>query len=888
MGGKKGRKRGSWPLRQRAPTLPRLWHTVHGYPPYAMSGGRDGSPSSEALLGEMRRCSLLLPPTPTKMDYAQMQAFSRLLPELPRPALVADRDRRIAKPSVSMGYVYGASRIPQPVVTPPASPVRSAPITPHRHRGRQQSSDSTLSDILRSTEKRLREGSVSETIRSRRTTTSPTRTTPGQLLDPREYGVAGSRSRTPSPQKGVSSRPFTPSYERHDSQQSASSGTDSLAGEEFPATDVPSGLTSPSRKQKKTEAEVLLPQEQSRRSSQASELSTLYSEDEMPEEVKRAIMPLPGLVVQPQPAAHVRPPTMNDPFMMALPPLSFPRASSIGTWPSKTSKSQELLRQSVQRSQRLRSLTVGHARAQSQGLTLAPGPVVHPPKPSVLPVLPHTRAVSVTIPRSIQPYMPSRASEPPPSPARQSPTTQSPTGPLFLRVTRTSTLSTIPLLPPPSAPGLEILRDAKHDKPASPTKSTPTPSNQPQQHQQSQALRSPILPLPSTERPPSPTHHVGGELRLSLILPPKALLQDRSSATSSLYSQTPTPTATQPAAAAAAAAIELNRAGFQANSSLYPAPLSARPTSRAPARSRLSAELADHNNSDGEEGGNRSRDEDDDDNEEEEEDGDTPLAVTSTIASLRRMNSGVSTASSLRSVADRGSIASGGGVSPSPDKAGSVVAAGRESPAERAQRKSIGARNYFVMGGGAQARRVSRVGSGVHGGAVKSPTGGGVGGVSGDGNGSGTGSPHKRRRPGSMHPQRRSSAMSGVACPDFTGGGEEGKENNAGGFKIGAGEFTFEVSNPNAGSGKGGLGLQEGSSGSVNALVMPQKDSQRLSLAWKPAEGGVSRTGSPVRFGGSPSRATIRSVDSPGLYDRQGFLISGSPVRGVSPAGLRV
>ena len=261
VGGKKGRKRGSWPLRQRAPTLPRVWHTVHGYPPYAMSGGRDGSSSSEALLGEMK-----LPTTPTKMDYAQMQAFSRLLPELPRPALVADRDRRVAKPSVSMGYVYGASRIPQPVVTPPASPVRSAPITPHRHRGRQQSSDSTLSDILRSTEKRLREGSVSETIRSRRTTTSPTRTTPGQLLGPREYGVAGSRSRTPSPQKGVSSRPFTPSHERHDSQQSASSGTDSLAGEEFLATDVPSGLTSPSRKQKKTEAEVLLPQEQSRRS----------------------------------------------------------------------------------------------------------------------------------------------------------------------------------------------------------------------------------------------------------------------------------------------------------------------------------------------------------------------------------------------------------------------------------------------------------------------------------------------------------------------------------------------------------------------------------------------------------------------------------------------
>jgi hypothetical protein len=120
-------------------------------------------------------------------------------------------------------------------------------------------------------------------------------------------------------------------------------------------------------------------------------------------------------------------------------------------------------------------------------------------------------------------------------------------------------------------------------------------------------------------------------------------------------------------------------------------------------------------------------------------------------------------------------------------------------------------------------------------------------------------------------------------------GGDEGKENKAGDgrFKVEAGEFTFEVSNPNV-SGKGPLGLREGSSGSVNALVMPQNDSQRLSLAWKPAEGAVSRNGSPVRLGGVSSRASMRSVDSLGLYDPQGFLISASPVRRPSPSGLRV
>jgi hypothetical protein len=127
---------------------------------------------------------------------------------------------------------------------------------------------------------------------------------------------------------------------------------------------------------------------------------------------------------------------------------------------------------------------------------------------------------------------------------------------------------------------------------------------------------------------------------------------------------------------------------------------------------------------------------------------------------------------------------------------------------------------------------------------------------------------------------------------DFAAGEGEGKENTngrEGGFKMAAGEFTFEVSNPNVSEGRDGLGLREGSSGSVNALVMPlQKDGQRLSLAWKSAEGGVSRNASPVRLVGTPSKGNLSRVDSPGLYDRQGFLISASPVRGVSPSGLRV
>jgi hypothetical protein len=136
-----------------------------------------------------------------------------------------------------------------------------------------------------------------------------------------------------------------------------------------------------------------------------------------------------------------------------------------------------------------------------------------------------------------------------------------------------------------------------------------------------------------------------------------------------------------------------------------------------------------------------------------------------------------------------------------------------------------------------------------------------------------------------MRQRRRASSVLRLSRSGFAVGEGEGKENTNGGegrFKMAAGEFTFEVSNPNVSGDKNGLGLREGSSGSINALVIPlQKDGQRLSLAWKPAEGGASRNG-------TPSRGNLSRVDSPGLYDRQGFLISASPVRGVSPSRLRV
>jgi hypothetical protein len=289
----KKKDRGSWPLRNRVPTLPRVHHTIHGYP-YLMSEARDGSASAEALLGEKQ-----VQTTATGMDHAQLRASSRVLPTLPKPALVVNRDRCVMRLSVSMGYVHGVSKIPTPILSPPVGPVRSTPTTPRRHRGRQRSTDSTLYDILKSTEQRLREGSVSGTIKSRRATASPTRASPGKVFGSREYGVQCLAPGPPSPKKTVSNQPFTPGHKRQGSQQSVSSETDSVAGEECPNPDAPAGLTSPSRSQKKPDAERPLMQAQSECTSLSSELSTLYSKGGMPDEVKRAIMPLEGLVVRP-------------------------------------------------------------------------------------------------------------------------------------------------------------------------------------------------------------------------------------------------------------------------------------------------------------------------------------------------------------------------------------------------------------------------------------------------------------------------------------------------------------------------------------------------------------------------------------------------------------
>ncbi|KAL2257865.1 hypothetical protein VTK26DRAFT_9065 [Humicola hyalothermophila] len=310
-------------------------------------------------------------------------------------------------------------------------------------------------------------------------------------------------------------------------------------------------------------------QVQSARSSISSELSTLYNEDEMPEELKNAMIPLTDLVVEPQRAADVGPPSSNDPFVAATLPMSLSRVSVKPGWSPRQNQNHDRFRENLER---LRSLTVGQRPVQAQGLILVPGPAMDCAKPNSTNEKLGSCRLSITVPGSTQSHTgyPSRATEPPPSPTRQSPSTsRSPNGPVFRQLTKTSTLSTIPLLPPPAAPGLDALKAAKA-KASSPTKTEPQAAAGIQTQQTPR--RSPVAMLPSTERsstPSSPNRRVGGQARFSFVLDPAPSQQEglRTSTSSSLYTLEPPISATG-TTAVSRSLFDLNRLSFNANSLL--------------------------------------------------------------------------------------------------------------------------------------------------------------------------------------------------------------------------------------------------------------------------------------------------------------------------------
>ncbi|KAK4451834.1 hypothetical protein QBC34DRAFT_44296 [Podospora aff. communis PSN243] len=380
---RRSRLRDSWPIMgNRKPTVPNLYHASQGYP-------YEDRLTEDALFGIDH----------IRSAYGQLRMYSRILPAPPRPAVLASRDRKTPhmrtmstpinvnmyalEDAQSQGIVPVATYIPQ---------ARSLPNTPLKHRPRQASTDSTLSEILRSTEKRLQEGGMSKR-KKYRIANSPSKmgTSRECLLDQAE-GVeemeaevppsatqSSLQPRTPSPKKVMATRSTTPGHKRQDSEASVVSESDSLLDELlFQVPDCPSGLTSPSRKHKTPQPEVELVPVQSTRTSMSSALSTVYSEDERSEGARTTVntpgVNTPGGISPEHINAENIKSIMVSPESMADPFSPTARPSTSHGWPGKN-KGPDLFRESLKRSQNLRRMTLGQTLSLPPEVKLPPCPL---------------------------------------------------------------------------------------------------------------------------------------------------------------------------------------------------------------------------------------------------------------------------------------------------------------------------------------------------------------------------------------------------------------------------------------------------------------------------------------------------------------------------------
>lgn len=488
------RARESWPLGPMPPAVPKMYHTVHGH-----SRG-DNSADGDSLQGIDH----------VRSAYGQLRMFSRVLPEPPQPALVASHSRQLNRAASTGhgGYFNGElQRQRTGSSSNQSSPVRSLPPTPTKIRPRQPSTDTTLSNILKSTERRLQEVAGS---RSGGMSTSPNRmgTSRESLLihaDKVEDGRRLSRSltqpRTPSPNKTVPTRSATMGHKRQPSESSLISESDS-ALEELLVQSPPSGLSSPSRKQPtqtQQEPEPVIAPTQSVRSSVSSSLSTVYSEDERSEAAKTANNTPIGAAAERVKNIMVRPESMGDPFSHS------PRPVTTAGWPARQ-KGPDLFRESLERSQAQRRRTLGQPVTNPPAAKLPPCPVVAGRRSLALP--PPMAHLSRPEPRNSTPDSVSKI------PIKINPISQQ-------QAANLAKLSAI-ILPPPTASGIPIpYRPSSPDQPGSPTRLSRLTNNNPH-------------------------------------------LRRRSSISSSVYSQDTTTTTAKPSPAL------FNTAAFQSNNTIHP------------------------------------------------------------------------------------------------------------------------------------------------------------------------------------------------------------------------------------------------------------------------------------------------------------------------------
>ncbi|KAL1862571.1 hypothetical protein Daus18300_008531 [Diaporthe australafricana] len=261
--------RESWPLMTPSPTLPQLPQFGGGH-----DGQQVGAAEHEGVAMSRYRNHddadgrRFVPNLPPPLVAATKQSPPRQLPKPPGQALLAANANTAGLrpvgnwngtgPVVSgsprgRGLSYYKYEDTDQAVNNSGSPrsktergvgVGTGVIGP---RGRRPSADSTMTQILKDTEKRLQDGMATGVAMRNRSSSSPTKRPPGLGPDGLTVALVRSRSRTPSPTKG-SRAPHgaASSHVRQASQASVVSEPDSLCGPPSPTLPY-HGLTSPSR-----------------------------------------------------------------------------------------------------------------------------------------------------------------------------------------------------------------------------------------------------------------------------------------------------------------------------------------------------------------------------------------------------------------------------------------------------------------------------------------------------------------------------------------------------------------------------------------------------------------------------------------------------------------
>ncbi len=353
--------RESWPLRAMAPTLPRLHqHQQQQAAALLTPGGQQHDLLAAGYVG--------IPPLP-----------GRMLPRPPRPAVVVPRaSQSVTTPPGVKSYS------PQKKQGSPTKPQPAA-------RMRNASTDSTLSQILRSTERRLQEsGPSGVAVRNRMMAagaSSPTAKTyntasVGETTPVRQAGCepgthqspfsASHLDTTPSP-----TRSSARSWQRAAAadeiptppQSPVSSDPDSLLAEassirdEDDITMAQTALRSPSRAQN-GRSTVATMRPHSPDSSVSSSLSTVYSEDETQEGTTQLTSCIPAACSRTYQARHrlAQPRTTRSCLRLQK---QHRETSWTGGWALPTGPG-------LNRPPRLRSGTMGQENAGTPPMSLAP------------------------------------------------------------------------------------------------------------------------------------------------------------------------------------------------------------------------------------------------------------------------------------------------------------------------------------------------------------------------------------------------------------------------------------------------------------------------------------------------------------------------------------